>query len=363
MPPPAASLPVLTLGTATPGAPPSRMPHLPPPSTLEPALELWTRLVTRSRLAPLALLAALPLVSGCASSSGAGSDEEGVPIEAALDGPEPWDAEQSRDNRKIGFVLTELDRKLRTWNELVLTGSTDRDGHIVKRIEDSLAYETMKYLDPLLEQLVVGPPNNRRIAAAALGFSGAPRALGPLLAALTDPDVEVIGNALLSLGTLRAADTPLASIAALLSEHPEAQVRSNASRALRSLVDGSRAEDELALTRDAARRALGDTEIAVRVNACLLLAQLEDVESIDRITLALGDKETIVARAASRSIARLGSIEVTSKGRAARALAAALLRVDRDRVRPAILRDLQALAGKNFGDESDPWLEWANRLP
>ena len=70
-----------------------------------------------------------------------------------------------------------------------------------------------------------------------------------------------------------------------------------------------------------------------------------------------------MARAASRSLAYLGSVEITAKGPVVRALVASLPHVDPRAVRPYVFQDLQRLAGKNYGEDVELWLKYANSLP
>ncbi|MEZ6018136.1 MAG: HEAT repeat domain-containing protein [Planctomycetota bacterium] len=323
-------------------------------------------------LAARVLLISLPSVFGCASASNgpAGQDPaagpdgaaEGIPV--ALDERSlVWNPDQNQDHRKLGVVLADLDGKLRTWQRAVLGGGgAGLDANQVKDIEIHIAHDAQKYMDQLMDQLVAGPQNNRRVSAAALGFTRSERALPPLLSALVDPDPEVISNALLSLGTLGVKDTPLSSIAALMNEHDRPSVRTNAGRALRALLPLTSDTGDREEVRAAARRGLGDEEAGVRMYSLLLLAELIDFESLDRMAFALDDKTPLVAKAASRGIAYIGSERQESFGQAARALVAGLGRVDRDAVRPTVERDLQALGQRNYKDMDD-WLEWANRLP
>jgi len=317
-----------------------------------------------------ALVTLLGLALGCASSDSqkdssdpTGDTTQGVPVENAIDEPMKWSEGMNRDQRKIGLILVELDRSLRIWNDLVLAGKTTRDARSVKLIEEAIAHDAAKHFDEIVDQLAGDSPNNRRIAAAALGFSRVPRALAPLLAALSDSDAEVVSNALLSIGTLRAPETPLTSIASLMTDHPSANVRNNAARALRALLSLSSVEEERTAVRTAARRAIGDSEPSVQTSALLLLAELGDYESLDRIAFALADDVPLVARAASRAVAHIGANHSQSYGTAARALTAAMLNVDARAVQDAIRTDLQKLSGRNYGDDTDEWLLWANRLP
>ena len=105
--------------------------------------------------------------------------------------------------------------------------------------------------------------------------------------------------------------------------------------------------------------------LATRTRGCAppALAEVVDTNSVPELARALMDPTPLVARAASRALARIGSVDRKFEGQAARALTAALEVVDEDRVRPAILKDLQALAGKNYGDDVEEWVRYAQKLP
>ena len=113
----------------------------------------------------------------------------------------------------------------------------------------------------------------------------------------------------------------------------------------------------------AGRAALGDPEEGLRPSGALILAEVADTDSIPELSRALTDPTPLVARAASRALARIGSVEPEFKGKAARALTSVLNSVDPERVRPSILKDLQALAGKNYGDDIEEWVRYAQKLP
>jgi len=320
---------------------------------------------SRIRTAALAG-AALGVVGLCACASAdkkKATDEAGLATTTQPADPTAFNPEIAKDRRRVGLLLAELDQKLRTWQGLVISGDRAKDAHKLAVVEKSIAYDAAKHEQDLVDQLLGGPPNNRRIAAAAIGFARSPATLGPLLAALQDSDIEVVTNALLSLGTLRDPATPLASIASLMAEHTDAKVRVNAGRALRTLLPVVNDQSEFGAVRSAAQLALGDPEAPARTNALLLLAELRDTESLDRIALAIDDGVPMVAQAASRSVAFIGSHEPEHKGRAGRVLAAAFVRGANRNIRVTLLQDLQTLSGKNFGNDSDAWLEWANRLP
>ncbi len=316
--------------------------------------------------ASLALAAALLL--GCSSTGGGGAEEPNPDASSVEwigpEGREAYDPEAIKDRRKAGLLLAELDKSMRAWNNIVLDGKASQDLTRLDLLESTLRHETKTNHALLVDQLQSGPPINRQIAAAALGFSDNPKSLAPLLGALQDSNDDVVANALLGLSTLRSPKTQVGSIASLFTDKSRPiNIRSNAGRTLRSLPLGSLDEESRQRVIEAARLALGDDEASVRVHGCLLLAEVVDTEAIQRLSVLLMDQATLVARAASRSIARIGSIDTKFKGQAARALTAHIDEVDRDNVRSALLDDLQRMAQVNYGDDTEAWLKYAHKLP
>ena len=136
-----------------------------------------------------------------------------------------------------------------------------------------------------------------------------------------------------------------------------------AARALRAVGLFNLDEADRAAVIRAARAALGDANEGLRPHGAIILAEVVDTESVPELARALMDPTPLVARAASRALARIGSVDRKYEGQAARALTAALEVVDENAVRPAVLRDLQALAGKNYGDDVEEWVRYAQKLP
>ncbi|MEM9383029.1 MAG: HEAT repeat domain-containing protein [Planctomycetota bacterium] len=307
------------------------------------------------------------LLFGCSSTSGGQSatDQDGNPIEwIGPTEPVPYEKDSAKKDVRTASLLAEMDRRIILWNGIVLEGQESKDASRLDVVESSLRFDSARYIEILVEQLEIGPPSNRRIAAAALGFSESSAALGPLVAALDDPSSEVVANALLGLSILRDPETPLRPIAAKLGD-PLASipVRSNAGRAIRALNLTELEDVDRTAVVEAGRIALGDDESALRVNGALVLAQVGDSESVGRVARYLGDESQIVVRAASRSLARLGSVDDAQFGRAVRALVAAMTGTDDDAIRAAILDDLQALTKINYGDDEEEWIKFAQKLP
>lgn len=268
------------------------------------------------------------------------------------------------EQQAIGYALAELDGSIQKWNSMVLTGNEVKDGQRVQYLEEAIRYRAQESFEGLVEQIETGPVINRQIAATALGFTGTADALAPLLAALLDRDDQVVANALLGLSVLGHPETPVENIASKMSDRSQpTSVRVNAGRALRAIRVGHLQGEARAAVTGAARSGLGDEEPGVVMNSALLLAELLDADSILALSERLPHPSSNVARAASRSLAYLGSIEITAKGQVVRALVASLPHVDPRSVRPYVFQDLQRLAGKNYGDDVELWLKYANSLP
>ena len=304
-------------------------------------------------LRPLLCLA-LALAAGCRSTK---------PRQAATDGnperPIGDIVEASNRPEPIGKVLADLDASIRAWTRLVMTGQDDADRRKANQLEQTVMFVAHKRRDELIEQLETGPPNNRIVAASALGFTRDAEAQSPLLAALEDSNAQVVANALLGLALLGRADTPLERICQHMQSSPVGAVRSNAALCAANLVQaGARAECMLA----AARVGLLDLEPAVRSQCALILANLLDAESLVALGDLVYDPVPLVGAASARAVAYIGREKPTEKGRAARMLVKAF-DTTKGPVRAEVERSLAELAGGSYGDDVAPWQEWAARLP
>ena len=305
---------------------------------------------------PLALLLALSVAASCTApkeSKGLAAERERLKVSVYNPGA-------IREQSSVGRYITTLDRSIQQWNHSFLTGNQDRDRRTLNRLDDTIRTRSLKLFDMLVEQLESGPPYNRRVAATALGFTRSDRALVPLLNALSDPDQDVINNALVGLAVLSEPTTPLQGILHQMRFGSSEQIRGNAALALdECLQAGSPTIPEVV---EAARSGLHDDAAYVRTKSALILAFVRDVESIGDLALQLYDDDLdSAAMAASRAIAYLGKYEIHSRGTCARALTASLGKVN-DAVNGAVLRDLQRLSGRNYPTHAD-WVQWAHRLP
>ena len=309
------------------------------------------RLAAPAPLCSCALLVALLLGTGCSSTDAKKGPRRGEPepyVPLAPEGPQP-----------IGYFLAQFDRSLVQWSELKMNSSSKRELSALRALELDMQKRARKRRDELVETLETGAPANRRIAAAALGFTHDPTVLGPLLASLSDPDPEVAQKALLALGVLALPETPLGGILARLREDPAAWTRNNAAFALLALADAGVLSSELG---DGCRAALADPEPGVRAQCASALGAMADEDSVERLSELLYDDANLVALAAMTSLARIGRRHAEQKGTVARALAGALEQVGPDR-REQLLDALRWLAEIDMGEDAGPWLKWAHDMP
>lgn len=298
----------------------------------------------KQRLLPVALLAC----AACASTREASEPQ-------AL---ESTRSEVVQEPEPIGKLLADLNAAQRAWTRLAMAARTEEERREARLLEIDLMRRTQERLDELLAELEGGPPANRVIAASAVGFTRAPRAQPPLLAALEDPDPAVRSNALIGLTLLGREDTPLEPICRLLRSGEDGWLRSNAALCLSTLVAAGARED---CALEAARDGLLDPEPGVRAQSALCLATLLDASSTRAIVDLLADSVPLVQHAAARALAHLGRELASERPLAAKALVASYQDA-RGSARERLLTELQELSGHHFGDEPDEWQDWARRL-
>lgn len=295
------------------------------------------------------LAAALLPLTACASTP---EEQDLLPFE--VDSMEVED-----DAESVGYLMAQLDRGIRAWSKLKQVTRTVEEDRQMRGWEGWVGSQARQHLEEVLEQLESGPPNNRAVAAVALGFTREEPALGPLLAAVEDRDPLVVGNALLGLGILARPETPLDRACHLLRRSPHAEVRRNAAFCLQRVIDaGGRAE----CARSSARDALGDPEAPVRVMATIILSLLDDAESLREIGDRIYDEQELVGVAAATSVAALGLKHEERSGEAARILVQALETLPRER-RWRVRYELARLRGADLGEDPSAWRDWAERLP
>jgi HEAT repeat protein len=296
----------------------------------------------------LALLAAL---AACQTTTETAGSNLGQPQFHVVD--------SNGEPENIGFFLTRFDLSLAKWSELRLSAASARDQNALLALEANLEESARLRREELLEVLASGAPANRRVAAAALGFTHDPSVLGALLALLPERDPELVQKALLGIGILALADTPLAAVRKCLAEALEPWTRNNAAFVLLAVARAGNSSPELV---EACRAGLGDSEPGVRAQCASALGAAGDPSAVVSLIPLLEDGANLAALAAAVSLARLGRMHLEQKGSVGRALAALLERAPPDR-RAQLLGALRWLSELNLGEDAGPWLEWAHKLP
>ena len=302
--------------------------------------------------------ALLPLVASFAACVFPGhGTEEGSGL-----GESPYVPLPDPEPETLGFFLTRYSNSIKQWHELKLTAEQSPELRRLHAVEKSLQKRASERLEDLLDVMQGNSIANRQTAAMALGFSGDERAMGPLLEALSDKNPQVVQNALTGLGLLGRGDTPTEPLTGLLSNHPDAWIRNNAAFALQCIVSGREDRTMDADLASECRSALIDEEPGVRAQCASVLGILRDPNAVQPLGDLLYDEVNLVSAAAATSLSHIGQHQLKAKGPVARELVSALERLDATR-RNVILRELVLLSDRNYGEETEEWLEWAQKLP
>jgi len=272
---------------------------------------------------------------------------------------EPFVEPQATPPDTTGFLLAKLDTQVRGWQNLKHTARSNKDHRNMRALERQLAQEASERRDDLLAELESPSRKNRSIAAVALGFSGDPEVVGPLYAALGDPEPNVANNALIGLGILADPATPMSRICFLLTSAEEGDTRINAAFALGAIVGSGGRDPEV---EPACLLALDDPEGGVRAQAAGVLGRLKSERAITTLGDLLYDESALVTRAAAASLAAIALAHDTELGNIARLMTGAAARRKKD-AKLVILNEMVRLSDKNWGDDVDEWVEWAHRLP
>lgn len=304
---------------------------------------------------PLRLGASLSIVLCAACASTSSTQETSIQDELTL----PGDRARSRMvEQPLGFFLRDINGDIRGWTQLTMTARSEEDRRKAELLEQTIARRSNERIDELIHELESGPRSHRVIAASALGFTGDEKALSPLLSALEDPDPEIQSNALLGLRLLNVEATPLTRICELMRYGEDSWIRSNAASCLSTLTNaGARADCVL----ECARYGLADPEPVVRSHSSLILATLVDASSIGEMADLLDDEVPLVRSAAMRSLAYVGTKDLTTKANAAKSLVGAYIRSS-GKERWKYVQALQQISGRPYGDDEEEWTDWARRL-
>ncbi|MBM3985682.1 MAG: hypothetical protein FJ296_08370 [Planctomycetes bacterium] len=186
-------------------------------------------------------------------------------------------------------------------------------------LENILTIKVVTRFDDVLAAFRTGQRERRLVAAWALGFSRVPdndlglvsrhvEARDALVAALSEPDDDLLRNVLLGLWKLGDPATPLRPLLDLLVQHHDPEVRANAALA----VGGVLRPATFAGAADALLVALGDREPRVRVHAAMLARRFPSAAGTKRLLQLLPAEDTPLARAAMASA--LGAARASEAG-------------------------------------------------
>ncbi len=289
------------------------------------------------------------LLCACQGTGGTGTEGKA----------EPFTPGPARAQDPFGYFLVQFDKGLQRWSEIKLGPRGPREESTLRALEESLRHAAVERRDELLHGLATGSPKNREVAVVALGFTGDPAVLGPVLGALSDPAPEVVQKTHLALGILGLPETPLSPITDDLLAHLDPWTRNNAAFAVHRIVSaGGRMEglDRILVA------ALSDPEPGVRAQAASTLGILGEPASIGELGKLLVDPVALVARAASASLGSIALSHREALGACARQLAGALDHV-LEGSRAGLIHELTRLNGQSLGEAPAEWQEWARRLP
>ncbi len=292
---------------------------------------------------------ALLLAAACAGacSSGPASAPEGQQVAR----PQPYVPPPPEEPLSPGEVLFECERHLQAWSAEMAKQRDDENRETLEWLERSLARLVGNHRSILEQQAVSGPPRNRGIASAALGFLGDPAVLPLILNNVEDPDPLVSANAILGVARLAAPDTPLEPLHRLAQRRdlPEA-VHANLAYAGLRLAQ--------ALGRDPGGMLsamlipyLDHMNPAIRSQAAIALGLIGASHAVPQLTqMLVSDEVPIVRNAAAAALGRIGAPGSASALRRA-------LR-DRDPLVAATARgSLAKIYGQDHGPDPEDWEE------
>lgn len=331
-------------------------------------------------------LAAAALGAGCSGTA-----------EDPLEGGRPLTPQEMEYQRKLALseqvaldatgrskLILSLDRSLQHWHRSTVEQVGTEEKQLTDSFEEVLQVTVYMNFDEILDVLESGAPNQRGIAAAALGFSRLkepedpaqrerflarwprlyPRAIDPLVRHLGAEEPYVVQNCLLALWKLGDASTPVGPLLELLAS-PDPSIRANAALALSTVLTPETGETAIA----ALLNALYDDDPKVRNHAATAVGAIRHKGAAGRLAQMLDDHYLLVQANAARALGQLGDrgncgVLIARLERLQAEMPDSKFREktdldDRRRFVQAHLIDaLQRLSGKYFGGEIEKWREW-----
>lgn len=251
-----------------------------------------------------ALIAAVP--AACSSTP---AEED--PLAALEDGEavaEPYSPPPSRPMLSAGDVIFECELHLRAWQEAYSNQRDPENRQVIESTERSLAMLVRREKRELENQAQSGPPRNRGIASAALGFGADPSVLPVIMNNVGSDNDSVQANALLGVAALASEDTPLGPLQEIVwdPDVSEATVQNAAFAAFR-LAGQLRRDPEGGLSAMLIPL-LERPEADVRAQAVAALGMIDAAHAIPMIArMAKNDPQPIVRTAAAYALGEIGS--------------------------------------------------------
>lgn len=265
----------------------------------------------------------------------------GVPAQPAL-GAEA-------DALFVGKIIQECDAHLRSWGQLMSQPRDVKNQDDIRALSYALGVVVSRNRALLEDQCISGPPRNRGIATAALGFSGDASVLPLLMSNTADADPEIAAKALLATGVLASAETPIAPLhnAVVRPDASEAMLQ-NAAFALFQIAERTRSDPDGSME-SAFLVLLRSPDALVRAQSALGLGLVRATTSVPQITdLLAADALPAVRTAAAWSLGLIGM----------RGSTAPLVRAldDPDQVTAGTARGaLARIHGRDYGPTAASW--------
>ena len=262
-------------------------------STTDPALPGFESLDRKESAAKVDRLSPQDAPKAAPTNRTSASSQPGLEIDA--------------DATLIGKVIHECDTHLRAWGRLMGQPRDEQNQADIRALSYALGAVVAKNQTMLEDQCISGPPRNRGIATAALGFSGDSSVLPLLMSNAADADPAIAAKALLAAGVLASAETPIAPLhnAVMRPDASEAMLQ-NAAFALFQIAERTRSDPDGSME-SAFLALLRSPDALVRAQSALGLGLVRATGSVPQITdLLAADALPAVRTAAAWSLGLIG---------------------------------------------------------
>jgi HEAT repeat protein len=240
------------------------------------------------RTASFVLLAFFAALTGCASND---LNADTRPTPAPVNPAPPEDLRSKTEMR------LQLERSVDQW----YAHFQQQQYKTADGIATALEAFVSENFDDIVEDARSASPRFRKVACAALGFSGQEAAIPVLVGALRDPFEEVVLSSLLALWNLAKAgeQIPVDPVVPYLS-HVAPDVRSNAAMVLARAAKPGDGQLFLPLT-----SSMEDVNDVVRVHAAAALGNLADAGAVPFLLKGLKDQKPLVRIRSAYALGRI----------------------------------------------------------